>query len=164
MNEKRVIERNKDLQKQIDKLEERIKGLMDDNTKLSILLNTEKKQCRIGQRKIIALENRVEFILENDVNTLLNPNDKLRQSLNELLRENESLKRDLTHKNQEIERSSGNMKRTTDIINRLNAKINSFKKQPVNDLKKISSEIRSAGFGNNGNNQIPSSSYQQQLQ
>jgi len=48
MNEKRVIERNKDLQKQIDKLEERIKGLMDDNTKLSILLNTEKKQCRIG--------------------------------------------------------------------------------------------------------------------
>jgi hypothetical protein len=34
----------------------------------------------------------------------LNPNDKLRNSLNELLRENEGLKRDLAHKNQEIER------------------------------------------------------------
>lgn len=51
---------------------------MDDNTKLSILLNTEKKQSRVSARKILALESRVEFILENDVNTLLNPNDKLR--------------------------------------------------------------------------------------
>lgn len=41
----------------------------------------------------------MEFILENNINTKLNPNDKLRNSLNELLRENESLKRDLTHKN-----------------------------------------------------------------
>lgn len=45
-----------------------------------------------------ALEKRVEFILENDIN-LNNPSDKLRASLNELLRENESLKRDLSHKN-----------------------------------------------------------------
>lgn len=53
----------------------------------------------MNSKKVSALEKRVEFILENDINITLNPNDKLRQSLNELLRENESLKRDLTHKN-----------------------------------------------------------------
>jgi hypothetical protein len=45
------------------------------------------------------LEKRIEFLLENDVNAGLNPNDKLRTSLNELLRENEAVKRELAHKN-----------------------------------------------------------------
>lgn len=67
-------------------------------------LNIEKKTSNTNQKKVSNLEKRVEFILENDINSSLNPNDKLRTSLNELLRENESLKRDITHKNQEIER------------------------------------------------------------
>lgn len=80
-------------------MQTRNKVLVEENSKLMILLNTEKKEKRISTKKVSALEKRVEFILENEVNVMLNPNDKLRQSLNELLRENESLKRDLTHKN-----------------------------------------------------------------
>lgn len=103
-----------------------------------ILLNSEKKENRFNTKKVSALEKRVEFILENEVNVMLNPNDKLRQSLNELLRENESLKRDLTHKNQEIERNLGNNKRMADIVTRLNAKIDSLKKEPLLLLKHAS--------------------------
>ncbi len=43
-----------------------------------ILLNTEKKEKRISSKKVSALEKRVEFILENEVNVMLNPHDKLR--------------------------------------------------------------------------------------
>ena len=63
------------------------------------LLNVEKKQQNFSKKKTIALEKRIEFILENDVNLSTNPRDKLVNSLNELLRENESIKRDLSHKN-----------------------------------------------------------------
>lgn len=52
----------------------------------------------LNSKKITALEKRIEFLLENDVNTALNPNDKLRSSLNELLKENEFIKRELEHK------------------------------------------------------------------
>lgn len=58
----------------------------------------EKKANGINSRKVNALEKRIEFLLENDVNQGLNPNDKLRTSLNELLRENEAVKRELSHK------------------------------------------------------------------
>jgi hypothetical protein len=80
------------------------KLLAEENNKLLRLLNLEKKTAAQSHKKVGNLEKRVEFILENDINGTLNPNDKLRGSLNELLRENESLKRDLAHKNSEIER------------------------------------------------------------
>jgi len=48
------------------------------------------------------------------------------------------LKRDLTHKNQEIERNLGNNKRMADIVTRLNAKIDSLKKEPLLLLKHAS--------------------------
>jgi hypothetical protein len=62
---------------------------MEENNKLQKQLNIEKKIGSQNSRKCIALEKRIEFLLENDVNAGLNPNDKLRSSLNELLRENE---------------------------------------------------------------------------
>lgn len=96
------------------------------------LLNIEKRNSNTNAKKVGQLEKRVEFILETDVNMNLNPNDKLRSSLNELLRENESLKRDLAHKNQEIERLHGTVKRLNAFITRLNKKIESFKKNPQN--------------------------------
>lgn len=76
----------------------------EENNKLMKYLNIEKKLSREGGKKVNAMEKRIEFILENDVNINLNQTDRLRITLNELLRENESLKRDLSHKNQEIER------------------------------------------------------------
>jgi hypothetical protein len=61
-------------------------------------VNIEKKSAESSNKKVNNLEKRVCFILENDINSAINPNDKLRGSLNELLRENESLKRDISHK------------------------------------------------------------------
>lgn len=69
-----------------------------------VKFNSEKKNSEENNKKALHLEKRIEFILENDINQMINPNDKLRSSLNELLRENESLKRDLSHKNNEIQR------------------------------------------------------------
>jgi len=85
--------------------------LLEENNSLLRLLNLEKRNNNDNTKKVSNLEKRVEFILENEVNTILNPNDKLRSSLNELLRENESLKRDLSHKNEELGRLQGTIKK-----------------------------------------------------
>lgn len=74
------------------------KQLAEENNRLLRILNIEKKSAETSNKKVSNLEKRVCFILENDINTAINPNDKLRGSLNELLRENESLKRDISHK------------------------------------------------------------------
>lgn len=58
-------------------------------------LKQENKSNSNNTKKIQALEKRIEFLLENEVNHGLNPNDKLRSSLNELLKENECIKREL---------------------------------------------------------------------
>lgn len=52
--------------------------MIEENSRLLIRLNTEKKESQVNAKKVVALEKRVEFILENDVNVVLNPNDKLR--------------------------------------------------------------------------------------
>ena len=90
-------------------ISQRNNQLVEENNKLLKQLNIEKKANANNSRKVIALEKRIEFLLENDVNAGLNPNDKLRTSLNELLRENEAVKRELAHKNQEIERLNGKL-------------------------------------------------------
>ncbi|KAL4477784.1 hypothetical protein ABPG72_018958 [Tetrahymena utriculariae] len=131
-------------QKVNELLSQRNKQLLEENNKYLILLNTEKKDNRLNTKKVSALEKRVEFILENEVNITLNPNDKLRQSLNELLRENEALKRDLAHKNQEIERNLGNIKKFNEIINRLNQKIDSMKKDPSKYFDGLNSQQQSS--------------------
>jgi hypothetical protein len=56
-------------------------------------LNIEKKFSSTHFHKVSAVERRIEFLLENEVNGELHPNDKLRHSLNELLKENDSIKR-----------------------------------------------------------------------
>ena len=99
-----MTDKNYELHKYIDFIKSRNKSLCEENNSLLRLLNLEKKNNNNNAKKVNNLEKRIEFILENEVNTTLNPNDKLRSSLNELLRENESLKRDLAHKNNEIER------------------------------------------------------------
>lgn len=72
-----------------------------------IQMNNEKKSSQASSKKVASLERRVEFILENDINLNLNSSDKLRLTLNEILRENEALKKDLSHKNQDIDRLQG---------------------------------------------------------
>ncbi|EAS03382.2 hypothetical protein TTHERM_00730310 (macronuclear) [Tetrahymena thermophila SB210] len=137
-------EKCQEQQKVNELLSQRNKQLLEENNKYLILLNTEKKDNRMNTKKVSALEKRVEFILENEVNITLNPNDKLRQSLNELLRENEALKRDLAHKNQEIERNLGNIKKFNEIINRLNQKIDSMKKDPSKYFDGLNSQQQSS--------------------
>lgn len=67
-----------ELHKIIDTQMQRIKALQEENNKYLILLTTEKKEKQINNKKVNALEKRVEFILENEVNILISPKDKLR--------------------------------------------------------------------------------------
>lgn len=93
-------------------------------------LNIEKKKSRGNSQKVGAMQKRIEFILENDININLNSTDRLRITLNELLRENESLKRDLAHKNQELERQSGQIQNLNVQQERMTKKLDNIRKNP----------------------------------
>ncbi|EAR88894.2 hypothetical protein TTHERM_00264890 (macronuclear) [Tetrahymena thermophila SB210] len=124
-------EKNINLQKLIELLQNRVKTFQEDNNRMLIQMNIEKKSAQVNSKKVTNLEKRVEFILENDINTNLNPNDKLRQTLNELLRENEALKRDLNHKNQDIDRLQGQLKKLNSHLARANKKMENMKQNPA---------------------------------
>ncbi|KAL4456634.1 hypothetical protein ABPG74_000741 [Tetrahymena malaccensis] len=124
-------EKNVNLQKLIELLQNRVKTFQEDNNRMLIQMNIEKKSAQVNSKKVTNLEKRVEFILENDINTNLNPNDKLRQTLNELLRENEALKRDLNHKNQDIDRLQGQLKKLNSHLARANKKMENMKSNPA---------------------------------
>lgn len=105
-------------------LQERIRSTEEIINKQQIQSNNDKKLINSLQRQIAELEDRLRFVLENDIVEQPGRSDnQLRNCLNDLLRENESLKRDLNLKNQEVERLMNKQSTLNQAVERLTKKI-----------------------------------------
>ncbi|KAM3127629.1 hypothetical protein pb186bvf_020280 [Paramecium bursaria] len=129
LKQNKLSDKNQSLQNVIETHSSKKHQLLEENSKLQRQLNSEKKSNQSQTKRVQALEKRVEFLLENDINQALNPNDKLRQSLNELLKENEFIKRDLENKKQELERVNGKLNQYIQVVSRLQKTIDNMKKK-----------------------------------
>ncbi|CAD8168586.1 unnamed protein product [Paramecium pentaurelia] len=136
MKQLKLSDKNQSLQSVIDVHSQKTNKLLDENSKLQKQLKQERKLNASNSKKITALEKRIEFLLENDVNSALNPNDKLRSSLNELLKENELIKREFEHKKQELDRVQGKLNQYTQLVNRLQKTIDNMRKKNQDDMGK----------------------------
>lgn len=76
-----------------------------------------------NDKKIENLEQRIEFLLESDINLITMSQDKLRHCLTDLMKENENQKRDIENKNKEISRLKEKLKKMSFKLVRLTKKI-----------------------------------------
>lgn len=79
------------------------------------------------EKKFKMVSKRIEFILEADLGTGLNNNDKVRKSLTDLLKENINLKRELGKKQKEIDRLNEKNNNLNKALERVNKKISTLK-------------------------------------
>jgi len=98
-----------------------------------IELSTFSKTYSDYQKKYDSVSKRIEFILESDLSSALNNQDKVRKSLTEMMKENSHLKKDLQLKGKEIERLNEKINKANIKIERLSRKLNSLKKKEKNE-------------------------------
>ena len=94
-----------------------------------------------NKKKLEILDKRIEFILESDLSSALNPQDKVKQSLAELMKELEQYKREITTKSKEIDRLNEKINKLNAKNERLTKKISTLKAKNENQInQKIDEE------------------------
>lgn len=150
----KLSERSKESTKKTQMLEEHISNLKIENNRLNQTITRDQKIKSETESKIQNLEQRIEFLLESDLNIVNNSQDKLRKCLAELMKELENKKRENENKNKEIQSLKQENKKLEFKLNRISKNINkekeennmmlentSFFKKKGNDERNLSTKI-----------------------